>query len=212
MHGFVLELLRFSITSCSRIRLVRRQCGWWWRWRRGGRDVRTFPELLATTKWVSVIACIPTLSTCQKLLVHFCGLFLSRLEDDGSSRRTRLLRLCSYLQHKYKHMCRQERASIRQKKYRYAFRKALLHAASNNPDSAGQLIQELRGASRRWSRYFHKCPIIKFLKLVIQFTWLGYFHSLSTAASRLISFEIWLLLIYWFSFYLINLKHVKHKC
>ncbi|KAA8588112.1 hypothetical protein FQN60_001306 [Etheostoma spectabile] len=71
------------------------------------------------------------------------------LEDDrGSSRRTRLLRLCSYLQEKYKHMCRQERASIRQKRYRYAFRKALLHAASNNPNCAGQLIQELRGASR----------------------------------------------------------------
>uniref|UniRef100_A0A3P8U160 INO80 complex subunit D n=1 Tax=Amphiprion percula TaxID=161767 RepID=A0A3P8U160_AMPPE len=70
------------------------------------------------------------------------------LEDDsGSSRRTRLLRLCSYLQEKYKHMCRQERASIRQKRYRYAFRKALLHAASNNPDCAGQLIQELSGAS-----------------------------------------------------------------
>ncbi|XP_034042623.1 INO80 complex subunit D [Thalassophryne amazonica] len=65
--------------------------------------------------------------------------------DSGSSRRTRLLRLCSYLQEKYKHMCRQERASIRQKRYRYAFRKALLQAASNNPNCAGQLIQELRG-------------------------------------------------------------------
>ncbi|XP_017278154.1 INO80 complex subunit D isoform X2 [Kryptolebias marmoratus] len=71
-------------------------------------------------------------------------------DDSGSSRRTRLLRLCSYLQEKYKHMCRQERASIRQKRYRYAFRKALLHAASNNPDCAGQLIQDLSGAS---------CPI-----------------------------------------------------
>ncbi|XP_029967256.1 INO80 complex subunit Da [Salarias fasciatus] len=69
-------------------------------------------------------------------------------EDGGSSRRTRLLRLCSYLQEKYKHMCRKERASIRQKRYRYAFRKALLHAASNNPDCAGQLIQELSDASR----------------------------------------------------------------
>ncbi|KAF3843223.1 hypothetical protein F7725_002072 [Dissostichus mawsoni] len=69
-------------------------------------------------------------------------------EDSGSSRRTRLLRLCSYLQEKYKHMCRQERASIRQKRYRYVFRKALLHAAGNNPNCAGQLIQELRGASR----------------------------------------------------------------
>lgn len=70
------------------------------------------------------------------------------LEDNsGSSRRARLLRLCSYLQEKYKHMCRQERASIRQKRYRYAFRKALLHAASRNPDCAGQLIQELSGVS-----------------------------------------------------------------
>ncbi|MED6254207.1 hypothetical protein ATANTOWER_019632 [Ataeniobius toweri] len=67
--------------------------------------------------------------------------------DGGSSRRARLLRLCSYLREKYKHMCRQERASIRQKRYRYAFRKALLQAASNNPDSAGQLIQELGGNS-----------------------------------------------------------------
>lgn len=128
----------------------------------------------------------------------FCGLSFvwGRLEDDdGSSRRTRLLRLCSYLQHKYKHMCRQERASIRQKKYRYAFRKALLHAASNNPDSAGQLIQELHGASRRWSRYFHTCSISAFAKLIFQFTWSDYFHPLSTAASRLSSFEIWLLLI-----------------
>uniref|UniRef100_A0AAQ4R2J2 INO80 complex subunit D n=1 Tax=Gasterosteus aculeatus aculeatus TaxID=481459 RepID=A0AAQ4R2J2_GASAC len=73
----------------------------------------------------------------------------NELEDDGgSSRRRRLLRLCSYLREKYKRMCRQERASIRQKRYRYAFRKALLHAASNNPDCAGQLIQELRGASQ----------------------------------------------------------------
>eukprot|EP00064_Thunnus_orientalis_P001063 superscaffoldBa00000065_g1064 len=80
------------------------------------------------------------------------------LEDDGgSSRRTRLLRLCSYLQEKYKHMCRQERASIRQKRYRYAFRKALLHAASKNPDCAGQLIQELRGASRSSSSPGSEC-------------------------------------------------------
>ncbi|XP_053734085.1 INO80 complex subunit D [Synchiropus splendidus] len=71
------------------------------------------------------------------------------LDDDaGSSRRTRLLRLCSYLREKYKHMCRQERANLRQKRYRYAFRKALLHAASKNPDCAGQLIQELQDASR----------------------------------------------------------------
>ncbi|XP_076026012.1 INO80 complex subunit Da isoform X2 [Genypterus blacodes] len=75
------------------------------------------------------------------------------LDEEGgtSSRRTRLLRLCSYLKEKYKHMCRQERSCIRQKRYRYAFRKALLHAASKNPDCAGQLIQELRSASRNSS-------------------------------------------------------------
>ncbi|XP_038870415.1 INO80 complex subunit D-like [Salvelinus namaycush] len=69
-------------------------------------------------------------------------------EDAGSSRRTRLARLCSYLQEKYKHLCRQERATIRQKKYHYAFRKALLHAASKDPDCAGQLIQKLRKVSQ----------------------------------------------------------------
>lgn len=110
------------------------------------------------------------ISLAQASYCDFCGR-LNRLEEDNSSsRKTRLLRLCSYLQHKYKHMCRQERASIRQKKYRYAFRKALLHAASNSPDSAGQLIQELRGASRRWSRYFQNCPTATIMKLVIQFT------------------------------------------
>lgn len=89
--------------------------------------------------------------------------FSCRLEDDsGSSRRTRLFRLCSYLQEKYKHMCRQERARIRQKRYRYAFRKALLHAASKNPGCAAKLIQELSGASCSLSRYSHK-PSLLFL-------------------------------------------------
>ncbi|KAM6985926.1 INO80 complex subunit Da [Aplochiton taeniatus] len=69
-------------------------------------------------------------------------------EEVGSLRRTRLARLCSYLQEKYKHMCRQERATMRQKRYRYAFRKALLHAASKDPDCAGELIHELRNVSR----------------------------------------------------------------
>lgn len=97
------------------------------------------------------------------LIMTAIDCFLNRLEDDnGSSRRTRLLRICSYLQEKYKHMCRQERANIRQKRYRYAFRKALMQAASNNPDSAGQLIQELRGASQSSSRYSHKCHISQF--------------------------------------------------
>ncbi|KAJ8338528.1 hypothetical protein SKAU_G00374940 [Synaphobranchus kaupii] len=69
-------------------------------------------------------------------------------EEADGSRSTRLARLCSYLQQKYKHLCRQERAAMRQKRYRYAFRKALLHAASKDPDCTGQLIQELHRASQ----------------------------------------------------------------
>ncbi|KAJ8255001.1 hypothetical protein GJAV_G00199780 [Gymnothorax javanicus] len=73
-------------------------------------------------------------------------------EEAERSRSTRLARLCSYLQQKYKHLCRQERAAVRQKRYRYAFRKALLQAASKDPDCAAQLIQELRRASQTPSR------------------------------------------------------------
>ncbi|MGH0121954.1 UNVERIFIED_CONTAM: hypothetical protein FKN15_077435 [Acipenser sinensis] len=74
-------------------------------------------------------------------------------EDEvGASRSNRLARLCSYLQQKYKHLCRLERAAMRQKRCQYAFRKALLHAASKDPDCAGQLIQELRMATRTQTR------------------------------------------------------------
>ncbi|XP_041119441.1 INO80 complex subunit D-like [Polyodon spathula] len=70
-------------------------------------------------------------------------------EDEvGASRSNRLARLCTYLQQKYKHLCRLERAATRKKRCQYAFRKALLHAASKDPDCAGQLIQELRMATR----------------------------------------------------------------
>nr|XP_015214924.1 PREDICTED: INO80 complex subunit D [Lepisosteus oculatus] len=68
-------------------------------------------------------------------------------DDIGASRNNRLARLCTYLQQKYKHLCRLERAATRQKRCRYAFQKALLHAASKDPDCAGQLIQELRMAT-----------------------------------------------------------------
>ncbi|KAI1899019.1 hypothetical protein AGOR_G00078370, partial [Albula goreensis] len=68
-------------------------------------------------------------------------------EEADGSRSTRLARLCTYLQQKYKHLCRQERAAMRQRRYRCAFRKALLHAASKDPDCAGQLIQELHRVS-----------------------------------------------------------------
>ncbi|XP_028846244.1 INO80 complex subunit Da isoform X2 [Denticeps clupeoides] len=63
--------------------------------------------------------------------------------EGGVSRRTRLAQLCSLLQEKYRHLCRQERAAMRQRRHRYAFRKALLHAANKDPDCAGQLIQKL---------------------------------------------------------------------
>ncbi|KPP80336.1 INO80 complex subunit D-like [Scleropages formosus] len=69
-------------------------------------------------------------------------------EEVGDSRRTRLARLCSYLQQKYKHLCQQERAAVRQRRYHYAFRKALLHAASRDPHCAGQLLEELGRASQ----------------------------------------------------------------
>ncbi|XP_030641656.1 INO80 complex subunit Da [Chanos chanos] len=85
---------------------------------------------------------------------HYSGSLLDgtsqdhSLEDAGVCRRSRLLRLCSYLKEKYKHLCRQERAAMRQKRYPYAFRKALLHAASKDPDCTGQLLQELCKLSR----------------------------------------------------------------
>ncbi|KAG9335579.1 hypothetical protein JZ751_004483, partial [Albula glossodonta] len=68
-------------------------------------------------------------------------------EEVDCSRSSRLARLCTYLQQKYKHLCSQERAAMRQRRYRCAFRKALLLAASKDPDCAGQLVQELRRVS-----------------------------------------------------------------
>ncbi|ROL53425.1 INO80 complex subunit D [Anabarilius grahami] len=59
------------------------------------------------------------------------------------SRRARLAQLCTYLQERYKHLCRQDRAATRHSRFRYAFRKALLHAASKDPDCTAQLIQKL---------------------------------------------------------------------
>uniref|UniRef100_A0A673HDQ9 INO80 complex subunit D-like n=1 Tax=Sinocyclocheilus rhinocerous TaxID=307959 RepID=A0A673HDQ9_9TELE len=69
-----------------------------------------------------------------------------RYENHSSlllSRRARLVQLCTYLQERYKHLCRQDRAATRHSRYRYAFRKALLHAASKDPDCTAQLIQKL---------------------------------------------------------------------
>uniref|UniRef100_A0A671RVS6 INO80 complex subunit D-like n=1 Tax=Sinocyclocheilus anshuiensis TaxID=1608454 RepID=A0A671RVS6_9TELE len=64
------------------------------------------------------------------------------------SRQARLAQLCTYLQERYKHLCRQDRAATRHSRYRYAFRKALLHAASKDPDCTAQLIQKLSKSSQ----------------------------------------------------------------
>ncbi|XP_016417166.1 INO80 complex subunit D-like isoform X2 [Sinocyclocheilus rhinocerous] len=64
------------------------------------------------------------------------------------SRRARLAQLCTYLQERYKHLCRQDRAATRHSRYRYAFRKALLHAASKDSDCTAQLIQKLSKSSQ----------------------------------------------------------------
>ncbi|XP_030310468.1 INO80 complex subunit D [Calypte anna] len=68
-------------------------------------------------------------------------------DDFADDRSSRVTRLCTYFQHKYKHLCRLERAESRQKKCRHALRKALLQAASREPERAGKLIQELRRAT-----------------------------------------------------------------
>ncbi|XP_007258031.3 INO80 complex subunit D [Astyanax mexicanus] len=69
------------------------------------------------------------------------------LSKGTEPRRSRIARLCTYLQERYKHLCREERAAMRQKRYRYVFRKALLHAASKDPDCTGELIQQLSKTS-----------------------------------------------------------------
>lgn len=58
-----------------------------------------------------------------------------------------MTQLCTYFQQKYKHLCRLERAESRQKKCRHTVRKALLQAASREPEGTGQLLQELRRAA-----------------------------------------------------------------
>ncbi|XP_012871646.1 PREDICTED: INO80 complex subunit D [Dipodomys ordii] len=68
-------------------------------------------------------------------------------DDDADSRSSRVTQLCTYFQQKYKHLCRLERAESRQKKCRHTFRKALLQAASKEPECTGQLIHELRRAA-----------------------------------------------------------------
>ncbi|XP_051998405.1 INO80 complex subunit D-like [Xyrauchen texanus] len=74
--------------------------------------------------------------------------FYSSSDEKPLSRRARLAQLCTYLQERYRHLCRHERAATRHSRYRYAFRKALLHAASKDPDCTAQLIQRLSKCSQ----------------------------------------------------------------
>lgn len=73
---------------------------------------------------------------------------ISSSSEKPLSRRARLAQLCTYLQKRYKHLCRQDRAATRHSRYRYAFRKALLYAASKDPDCTAQLIQKLSKSSQ----------------------------------------------------------------
>ncbi|XP_023392052.1 INO80 complex subunit D [Pteropus vampyrus] len=88
-------------------------------------------------------------------------------DDDTESRSARVTQLCTYFQQKYKHLCRLERAESRQKKCRHTFRKALLQAASREPECTGQLIQELqRAACSRTRLEPSTVPVSKTLVLV----------------------------------------------
>ncbi|KAM4626455.1 INO80 complex subunit D [Discoglossus pictus] len=72
--------------------------------------------------------------------------------EAAQSRSSRVAQLCTYFQQKYRHLCRLERAESYQKKHRYTFRRALQQAASREPESAGQMMQELRRATRLRTR------------------------------------------------------------
>lgn len=106
------------------------------------------------TEVLSITSVYPLTLVCPLSYVNFpCNQFplypaLSRSDDDDAeSRSSRVTQLCTYFQQKYKHLCRLERAESRQKKCRHTFRKALLQAASKEPECTGQLIQELRRAA-----------------------------------------------------------------
>ncbi|TRY88863.1 hypothetical protein DNTS_016943 [Danionella cerebrum] len=68
----------------------------------------------------------------------------STSSEKALTRQTRLARLCSYLRQRYTHLCRCERAVGHPSRYRYALRKALLHAASREPECTAQLLLSLQ--------------------------------------------------------------------
>ena len=107
-----------------------------------------FPFLKCTSHVIKVSASLPALSRSD--------------DDDAESRSSRVTQLCTYFQQKYKHLCRLERADSRQKKCRHTFRKALLQAASREPECTGQLIQELqRAACSRARSELRTAPVSK---------------------------------------------------
>ncbi|XP_068101097.1 INO80 complex subunit D [Hyperolius riggenbachi] len=85
----------------------------------------------------------------QESLQHDCKKLVM---EEAHSRSSRVAQLCTYFQQKYKHLCRLERAESCQKRYRHTFQKALQKAAMTDPESAGQLMQELRRAARLRAR------------------------------------------------------------
>lgn len=95
----------------------------------------------------------------MNILYLFVSFPPSSIGEREEPRRSRLAQLCTYLQERYKHLCRQERAATRYSRYKYAFRKALLHAASKDPDCTGELIQQLSKTSHTSSRY-RKCVCV----------------------------------------------------
>lgn len=105
------------------------------------------------TEQRSIVFCIGALMITQFLYawvslearLNFDSVLLCRSEDESrSTRRLRVTRLCTYLQHRYSQLCHVERAAARQQRCRHAFRRALLQAASNEPDYTGQLLRDLK--------------------------------------------------------------------
>ncbi|XP_075036300.1 INO80 complex subunit D [Mixophyes fleayi] len=86
----------------------------------------------------------------RECLHHDCKKYDAEV---AHSRSSRVAQLCTYFQQKYKHLCRLERAESCQKKYRHTFRKALQKAASREPESTGQMMQELHRAARMRTSY-----------------------------------------------------------
>ncbi|KAG9328604.1 hypothetical protein JZ751_012811 [Albula glossodonta] len=91
------------------------------------RPIGAHPQRHAVTMRATTFTPPPACLARLQRLVQLCSqrqqqhgdLFPHLDEEADGSRSTRLARLCTYLQQKYKHLCRQERAAMRQRRYRY---------------------------------------------------------------------------------------------